>query len=72
MSSIPELTADEAKRLASRFDMSGAQINNVVVKRDLAELYYEGDRGYSYIAGLCEKELSTENGSKSFRPHIGF
>ena len=72
MSSIPELTADEAKRLASRFDMSGAQINNVVVKRDLAELYYEGDRGYSYIAGLCEKELATENGSKSSRSRIGF
>ena len=72
MSSIPELTADEAKRLTSRFDMSGAQINNVVVKRDLAELYYEGDRGYNYIAGLCEKELSTENGSKSSRSRIGF
>lgn len=72
MSSIPELTADEAKRLASRFDMSGAQINNVVVKRDLAELYYEGDRGYRYIVGLCEKELATENGSKSSHSRIGF
>ena len=52
--------------------MSGAQIDNVVVKRDLAELYYEGDRGYDYIVGLCEKELSTENGTKSFRPRIGY
>ena len=71
-SSIPELTDSEAKNLADRFDMSGAQINNVVAKRDLAELYYEGDRGFAYIVKLCEKELSTENGSKSFRPHIGF
>lgn len=72
MSNIPELTAEEAKRLTSRFDMSGAQINNVVVKRDLAELYYDGDRGYSYIAGLCEKELATENGSRSTCSRIGF
>lgn len=71
-SSIPELTDAEAKHLADKFDMSGAQINNVVTKRDLAELYFEGDRGFAYIAKLCEKELSTENGSKSFRPHIGF
>ncbi len=72
MSSIPELTSDEAKQLAARFDMSGAQINNVAVKRDLAELYFDGDRGYNYIAGLCEKELATENGSRSSRPRIGF
>ena len=50
----------------------GLVIDNVVVKRDLAELYFDGDRGYDYIVKLCEKELSTENGSKSFRPHIGF
>lgn len=71
-SSIPELTEDEAHKLADTFEMSGAQIDNVVVKRDLAELYYEGDRGYDYIVGLCEKELSTENGTKSFRPRIGY
>ena len=52
--------------------MSGAQINNVVTKRDLAELYFEGDRGMDYIISLCEKEISTENGSKAFRPRIGY
>ncbi len=71
-SSIPELSDEEARKLADTFEMSGAQIDNVVVKRDLAELYFDGDRGYDYIVKLCEKELSTENGSKSFRPHIGF
>ena len=71
-SSIPELTEEEARQLADNFEMSGAQIDNVVVKRDLAELYFDGDRGYDYIVKLCEKELSTENGSKSFRSHIGF
>ena len=71
-SSIPELTETEAKGLADKYEMSGAQINNVVAKRDLAELYFEGDRGFAYISRLCEKELSTENGSKSFRSRIGY
>ena len=71
-SSLPELTESEANALADKFEMSGAQINNVVAKRDLAELYFNGDRGYDYIVKLCEKELSTENGSRSFRPRIGF
>lgn len=71
-SSIPELTEEEARKLAEHFEMSGAQIDNVVVKRDLAELYYDGNRDYGYIVKLCEKELSTESGSKPFRPRIGF
>ena len=71
-SSIPSLSTEEARGLAARFELSGAQIDNVVAKRDLAELYYEGDMGYDYIAGLCEKELSTEKGSSGTRPRIGF
>lgn len=53
---IPEMTDEEAGKLAARFDLSGGQISNVVAKRNLAELYYEGDRGYNYIAGLCKEE----------------
>ena len=71
-SSIPEIAESEAKALADRFEMSGAQINNVVTKRDLAELYFEGDRGYAYICKLCEEELLTENGSKPSRTRIGY
>lgn len=71
-SSIPELTEDEAAILAGKYEMSGAQINNVVTKRDLAELYYTGDRGLLYIERLCATELSTENGTKGRRPRIGF
>lgn len=56
-SSIPELSDEEAGKLAERFDMSGAQINNVVAKRNLAELYYEGDRDVNYIMGLCKEEV---------------
>ena len=68
-SSIPELSEEEAAMLATAFEMSGAQINNVVVKRDMAELYYSGDRGYSYIADLCRKEVNTTTGRNR---RIGF
>lgn len=71
-SSIPELPDDDARKLAESFEMSGAQINNVVTKRDLAELYFEGDRGYDYIVRLCEKELATEKGFNGNRQRIGF
>jgi len=57
MSSIPELSDGEADELALKFDMSGAQIDNVVAKRDLAELYYDGDRGFDYIVDLCRTEV---------------
>lgn len=55
---VPELSKSEAKTLADRFEMTGGQISNVVTKRDLAELYYEGDRGLDYIVGLCKTELN--------------
>ncbi len=69
---IPELTKEESEELAKKFEMSGAQINNVVTKRDLAELYFEGDRGLDYIIALCNKEISTEKRTNTVRPKIGF
>lgn len=72
LASIAELKKNEAKILADNYEMSGAQIDNVVTKRNLAELYYEGDRGLSYIKKLCEEELESENGSRSKRARIGF
>lgn len=63
-SMIQELREDEAERLAQKFIMTGAQISNVVTKRDMAELYYDGDRGLSYIEGLCEEELVVEKKTK--------
>lgn len=68
---IPELKDSEATSLADRFEMTGAQISNVVAKRDLAELYYDGDRGYQYLAELCKTEyIEPIKGSSSRR--IGF
>lgn len=54
---IPSLTDSEAEHLAGKFEMSGALISNVATQRDLAELYYLGDRGMAYIEGLCVKAL---------------
>lgn len=71
-SNIPELTDDEANYLAGTYVMSGAQISNVVLKRNLAELYYEGDRGIDYITPLCEQELSRGSGTESRRAPIGY
>lgn len=55
---IPELKEMDAKLLAEQYLMTGGQINNVVAKRNLAELYFEGERGLTFIQELCEKELS--------------
>ena len=70
LSVIPELGEYDARTLANMFEMSGAQISNVATKRNLAELYYDGDRGLSYIEGLCRKELAIEKNGK--RQRIGF
>lgn len=69
---FPALSEKEAKTLAEKYEMSGAQINNVALRWNLSELYYEGDRGLAYIERLCQKELATENGGNSIRTKIGF
>ena len=69
---IPELSDSDARKLAEDYVMSGAQIDNVAAKRDLAEVYIAGDRGFEYIQRLCVEELETEHGTKSQRIRIGF
>jgi hypothetical protein len=69
---LPELSDAEASALASEYVMTGAQISNVVTKRDLAELYYDGDRGYEYISDLCRKELIMGKFSTTRYKRIGF
>lgn len=70
-SMISELTDQEAEKLAQKYEMSGAQISNVATKRDLAELYFHGDRGVEYIQKLCDKETSVER-THSGSKRIGF
>ena len=69
-SSISQLSDEEAGNLAERFEMSGGQINNVVAKLNLAELYYEGERDVNYIMDLCKEEV--EEPIKSSCRKIGF
>lgn len=69
---IPELSDSDARKLAEDYVMSGAQIDNVAVKRNLAELYFAGDRGLVFIKSLCKEELETEHGTKSQGRRIGF
>lgn len=54
---IPELTEDETCKLAEQFELSGAQISNVVSKRAIAEIFHDGDSGYAYIVSLCREEI---------------
>lgn len=70
--SIPELTEQEAAELGGLFEMSGAQISNVVTKRDLAELYYIGPRGLAFIKKLCTEELAVSTKQSDVRKRIGF
>jgi hypothetical protein len=69
---IPSLSDDDARVLSERYEMSGAQIGNVATKWNLAELYYEGERGPAYLERLCQKELATEKGTNAPRTKIGF
>ena len=54
-SMMPELSDIEARRLAE-YALTGAQIANVVAKKDLAELYSEDGLGVEFLRGLCEAE----------------
>lgn len=68
---ISSLTDKEARTLADNYEMSGAQISNVVIKWNLAELFYEGDRDLFYIEKLCKAELLTEKSGNTYQ-RIGF
>ena len=71
-SSIPELSMEECVYLAQLYNLSGAQISNVCTKRELAELYEEGERGLSFIEDLCRKELKGEQTASARPARIGF
>lgn len=62
---IPELSEDEAEILANTFTMSGSEIDNVVLKRELDDSTSEKEKGLEYIEALCREELSVENISVS-------
>lgn len=68
-SMIPELSEAEASQLASDFDFSGGQIENVYRKRAIAAILETTEPDYAAIRAYCEEETLT--GSESKRK-IGF
>ena len=68
-SMIPELSEAEAIQLATDFDFSGGQIENVARKRAIADILETTEPDYAAIRSYCEEEILTGNESKR---KIGF
>ncbi len=68
-SMIPDLSVDQSIQLASDYDFSGGQIENVSRKRAIAAILETAELDYATIRSYCEEE--TINGSGSKR-RIGF
>ena len=68
-SMLPELNDSDSRHLAE-YPLTGAQIANVVAKRDLAKLYREDTLRLEFLQGLCEAEGLTWGCSR--RKRIGY
>lgn len=68
-SMIPELSDAEASQLATDFDFSGGQIENISRKRAIASILETAEPDYAAIRSYCEEETLTGNESKR---KIGF
>ncbi|MBO4427769.1 MAG: AAA family ATPase [Bacteroidales bacterium] len=66
---IPELSEEEALRLAGMYDFSGGQIENISRKREVNALINGVEPGFEQIVEYCEEECIDESGP---RPKIGF
>ena len=68
-SMIPELSEVEATQLATDFDFSGGQIENVSRKRAIAAILESKEPDYAAIRSYCEEETLSSGNSKR---RIGF
>ena len=67
---IPDLTPPEAAALASEYDFSGGQIENIVRKREIQAILLGRDPDFEHIKSYCSEEMiETDN---PFRMRIGF
>lgn len=64
---IPELTAEKANKLASAFDFSGGQIENIARKRTIACILNGNDPEFTDLIKICGEETMLNNDKK-----IGF
>ena len=68
-SMLPELSEEEAVQLATDYDFSGGQIENVARKREVQSVIGLADPGYPQIREFCDEELI---GNKRECKRIGF
>lgn len=71
-SMMPDLTQDEADQLASTFDFSGGQIENIVRKRYVDEIMTGEPIGFDTILSLCESEKIARRKAAPQSQPIGF
>lgn len=69
---IPELTNEEVEKLASRYDFSGGQIENVARKFSINNILYgeKEDNRLESLFGFCDNELIQDSNSQ--RRRVGF
>ncbi len=65
---LPSLSSDQANALASRFDFSGGEIDNIVRKSLMAEVLEGTAPSFGEIEKLCTEEKIGRAGGKS----VGF
>ena len=68
-SMIPSLSEAEAAQLATDFDFSGGQIENIARKREVQSIIGLDEPGFAEIRGFCAEEII---GNDSRRCRIGF
>ena len=71
-SMMPDLTQDEADQLASKFDFSGGQIENIVRKRYVDEIMTGEPIGFETILTLCKSERIASRKATPKPQPIGF
>ena len=64
---IPELTAEDANKIATAFDFSGGQIENIARKRTIAGILNGNDPEFTDLIKMCGEETMLKNDIK-----IGF
>ena len=54
---IPELTRDEVKKLATKYQFSGGQISNIATRFDIDVALLDKQPSFNEIISYCETEL---------------
>ena len=66
---MPHLSNEECELLASMFDFSGGQIDNIVRKNEISEIIHENKANMKALIDFCKEETLSNPSSKT---QIGF